>query len=142
VDGWTVRHDRAATVACYQTVTQGDADLCGCLPCRNFALQRSTAFPPEFLRLLCRLGIDPNKEHEVFDWGPVGDGLRRYGGWFCFVGYFAGAEADPGTTLDSPRFSLAFTSSFPRRGAWAQEGVAAVEFVAELPWLLPDADPD
>ena len=142
MDGWTVRHDRAATVAYYQTVAQGDADVCGCPLCRNFALQRSAAFPAEFLGLLERLGIDANKEQEAFDWGPVGDGLRQYGGWFCFVGDFAKSYAEPaGPHFTSP-FSFGFTDSFPRHGGVPRKDVVAVEFITQLPWLLPDESLD
>lgn len=137
-----MRHDRAATAAYYQTIAQGDADVCGCSFCRNFALQRSTAFPTDFMRLLDQLGIDADKEAEAFDWGPVGDGLRRYGGWFCFVGGYARSEPDAIDELVDGRFSFAFTNSFPWRGALARERVVAVHFIAHLPWLLPIEDMD
>jgi hypothetical protein len=142
VDGWTVRHDRAATVAHYQTVAHGDADRCGCSFCRNFALQRSTTFPADFLRLLERLGIDPAREAEVYEMGPAADGLRLYGGWFCFVGDFARTEEWPVAAFGAPRFDIGFTSSFPKPQGPHRDAMRAVEFSAPLLWLLPNESPD
>jgi hypothetical protein len=113
VDGWTARHDRAATVAYHQRIAQGDADVCGRPLGRTFALQRSTAFPAKFLRFLGRLGAGADKEQEPFDRGPVGDGLRRCGRRFCFTRDAAkiGAEAD-GPHFSS-RFSFSLTGQLP-----------------------------
>jgi len=86
VDGWTVRHARAATVAYYQRAAQGDTYRCLCSGCRNFALQRSTAFPAEFLRLLDQLGIDPEQEHEAYETGLASNGLHCYGGLLLWDG--------------------------------------------------------
>ncbi len=105
--GWMVRHDRAATVAYYRTLARGGADDCGCSGCRNFALQRSTAFPVEFLRLLEKLGVDTGKEHEVYEMGPASNGLRCYGGWFCFVGSFGRTPDEAAGTFTWERTDLA-----------------------------------
>lgn len=138
VDDWTVRHDRAATAAYYRTLAHGDADRCGCSFCSNFALQRPTAFPPEFLGLMERPGIDAGREHEVYEMGPVGDGLRLYAGWFCFVGGFTriGAEASAAFD-DARRFGFGFTDGFPWSGTLPRASVSAVGFSMPLPWLLP-----
>jgi hypothetical protein len=142
VDGWTVRHDGAATVAYYQRAAQGDTCRCLCSGCRNFALQRSTAFPAEFLRLLDQLGIDPKQEHEAYEMGPASNGLRCYGGWLVFIGHFSRAEIQPAVAFDDTRFSFGFTDSFPWAGDPPREAVSAVGFYTPLRWLLPDEDPD
>jgi len=47
-------------------------------------------FSPDLLSLFNKLGIDPQKEQEVYDLGLADDGpgqLVRYGGWYHFVGH-------------------------------------------------------
>ncbi len=82
----TAHFDRAATESAYASLEGGDADRCGCDPCRNFAIQRTAAYPPDFLALLDRLGIDPLKEGEAVHYGGDSSGKHNYGGWFYFVG--------------------------------------------------------
>ena len=67
----TIRYDREATVAAYGNLEHGFAEECGCLFCKNFVIQRKLVYPPSFRVLLEQLGIDPNKEGEVFEYGPV-----------------------------------------------------------------------
>ena len=72
----------------------GGAERCGCSYCRNFAAQRGTVYPKSFRVLLDQLGIDPEKEDEVYDFGSEGP-LKGYGGWF----YFAGELIEPGERM-------------------------------------------
>jgi hypothetical protein len=82
----TIRCDREATAAVYGTLEHGDAEECGCTFCKNFAVQRELIYPASFRALIEQLGVDPNKEGEIFECGPVEDGRHLYGGWFYFVG--------------------------------------------------------
>jgi hypothetical protein len=70
----TIRYDRDATAAVYGTINRGDTEECGCIFCRNFAIQRDLIYPASFRALLEKLGIDPAKEAEVFDYGPTQGG--------------------------------------------------------------------
>src|ERR1035438_1387315 len=81
----TIRFDRTLTRAAYSAVPGGGAERCGCLYCLNFAAQRSSVYPDEFRSLLKQIGIDHEKEGEVYEVGPEGD-VRIYGGWFYFAG--------------------------------------------------------
>jgi hypothetical protein len=48
---------------------------CGpCAPCRNFALARTISYPPEVVRFLEALGVDPTSESEIA-------GSRNVDGW-------------------------------------------------------------
>ena len=76
----TIRYDRDATAAVYRTLEHGFAEGCGCIFCKNFAAQRNLIYPDSFRALLDQLGIDPNKEGEAFECGPVEDGCHLYGG--------------------------------------------------------------
>lgn len=67
-----ILYDRERTQRAYAGMTSGDAEECGCSHCRNFAAQRSTAYPETFRRVLDQLGIDPAKEGEVY--GCTADG--------------------------------------------------------------------
>jgi len=132
-----IRHDRAATVAAYNAVPLGDADRCRCAHCRNFAAQRATVYPLDFRALLEQLGIDPNKEGEVYDVaGPFELSVRLTGGWF----YFVGELIEKGERLtQSGDFQYWFQPSFPRPPACFGECVAAVEFAAKIPWVLDES---
>lgn len=131
-----VRHDRDATVAAYSALPQGDADRCGCVHCRNFAAQRGNVYPQDFRALLNQLGIDPNKEGEVFDMiGPFDDRIRPTGGWFYFVGEFI----DRGERLiQNGDFQYWFQPSFPRPPDCFGQSVIAIEFNAQVPWVLKE----
>jgi hypothetical protein len=132
-----VRHDREATIAAYTAFQSGDADRCGCIHCRNFAAQRAQIYPQAFLTLLDQLGIDPNKEGEVFDLvGPDDRKIRPIGGWFYFVGEFI----EKGERLmQAGNFQYWFQPSFPRPPACFGECVVAIEFSVQIPWVLDES---
>ena len=132
-----VRYDREATVTAYAALPSGDAERCNCIYCRNFAAQRGDVYPPGFLALLDHLGIDPNKEGEVFDMaGPDERRIRPTGGWF----YFVGELVEKGERLiRAGDFQYWFQPSFPRPPACFGEQVAAIEFSAQTPWVLDES---
>jgi hypothetical protein len=114
----------------------GDANRCGCVHCRNFAAQRDTVYPPKFRALLTLIGIDPNKEGEVFDMvGRFDSRLRPTGGWFYFVGQLIEAGEK---SIQAGDFQYWFHSSFPRPQVCFGESVAAIEFSAEVPWVFEE----
>src|ERR1700730_9362543 len=86
---WRVEVDREATIQAHAAMPSGGADECNCSWCENFAAQRPVPYPPEFLSLLDQLGIDCNKEIEVYELGPSDNGVM-YAGWFHFVGHARG----------------------------------------------------
>ena len=144
----TIRYDHDATAAVYRTAEQGDRERCGCIFCRNFAAQRSLAYPPSFRALLERLGVDPNKEGEAFEYGPVSDGCHLYGGWFYLVGEMVTAgernnsvtHAQNGNSdgPDAHQFEFFFTTSHPRAEAFGGGPVLAIEFTTHLKWVLAE----
>jgi hypothetical protein len=130
----TFNFDRSATEAAYALLESGFAERCGCADCRNFAAQRSTAFPSRFLTLLDRLGIDRLKEGEAFEYGPEPSGKRLYGGWFYFVGTM---EAAGEYQIAENDFSYFIGTSFPKpTPPFRDQTVLAVEFMTRLPWAL------
>src|SRR5258706_13876278 len=88
----TIRYDRDATTAVYGSLEHGFTEKCGCIFCKNFAAQRNLGYPASFRALLEQLGIDPKKEGEAFENGPVKDGWHPFCGWV----YFLRGKVSPG----------------------------------------------
>jgi hypothetical protein len=134
----TIRYDREATVAAYGNLEHGFAEECGCLFCKNFVIQRNLVYPPSFRVLLEQLGIDPNKEGEVFEYGPVKDGFHLYGGWFYFVGEMVRWGERNSNPPESHQFEFFFTSVGPNAAAFGGGPRLTIEFTTHVKWVLPD----
>ena len=80
-----VCYDREATVSAYKFLPSGHADTCPSITCRNFAAQRATVYPPAFRALLDQLGIDPDKEGEVYDKVGSFEDMIRPTGWIVLL---------------------------------------------------------
>jgi hypothetical protein len=133
--------DREATVALYrQTIMVPGADRCSCIGCKNFATQRGKLFPEEFLQFLIELGVDPLKEWEAFDYDFDPKKPRKHalhGGWFLFAGELVeGFDKRPEPAQKG--FAYWFTTSFPTGTLPKDLKLCAIEFLAEIPWVLPE----
>src|ERR1051326_776215 len=133
----TIRFDRERTLEAYSSMQKGDAERCGCADCLNFAAQRKAAYPEDFRALLDRLGIDAEKEGEVYECGPEEENGRLvYGGWF----YFAGEIVVAGERLitDPSGFQYWFreVKRLPDPQANFGEKVIAIEFVTRIPRVI------
>ena len=135
----TIRYDRDATEAVYGTLEHGDAEECGCTFCKNFAVQRELIYPASFRALLEQLGVDPNKEGEIFECGPVKDGCHLYGGWFYFVGDMVTAGERNHNAPDSHQFEFFFTSTGPDAPAFRGGPRLTIEFTTHVKWVLPES---
>ena len=82
---WSFEVHRTKTEQHYSKVKAGGADTCTCSDCRHFAEVRDKAYPDTVLDLFFRVGIDHNKESEVYTVGD-NDHSETYYGWFHFVG--------------------------------------------------------
>jgi hypothetical protein len=115
----------------------GDAERCGCSSCRNFAAQRSTAYRENFRQLLHQLGVDSEKEGEVYECGPDGS-LWVYGGWF----YVVGELIEPGERMTDAgsgfQYYFVDAKRLPKPHANFGQNVLAVEFTTKLPWLISE----
>ena len=128
-----IRYDRNRTQHIYNGLKRGGADECGCMYCRNFAAQRDSAYPDPFKRLLDELGIDPAKEAEVYEIGPIEGGRFTYGGWLCFIGEMI--EAGEGNTRLGG-FEYWFTTKVPDAPAFHGGSMLAVQFLTTIDWVL------
>ena len=104
--------------------------------CLNFAAQRKTAFPQPFRQLLDQLGIDQEKEGEVYECGAEGS-LRNYGGWFYFVGELIQA-GERLSELPPSGFQYYFLDAkrLPKPAADFGAKVLAIDFHTKLPWVI------
>lgn len=137
----TIRYDRQATAAVYETIEFGCPEKCACGFCRNFAGQRDLAYPASFKALLKQLGIDPNKEGEVYEEGPVEDGFHLYGGWLYLIGELDVAGDSCSVAPDCESFSFWFPRHLPGSVPFRNGPVLAVEFSTLVRWVLPQ-NPD
>ena len=127
-----IRSDKEQTRRAYAAMTSGSAERCGCSYCRNFIAQRSTAYPENFRLLLDQLGIDPQKEGEVYEGSPECS-LMEYGGWFYLTGELV--EAGERMTDAGSGFEYFFRESHSPTNLEFGESVLALEFSIKLPWV-------
>jgi hypothetical protein len=129
---WRYVADRAATIGAYESAPLYD---CGCIWCRNFALGQMSVFPPAFLALLDRLGIDPLKPAEVFEAGGL------YVGWYHFVGQIEAGVSGDRTFEMAPEFSVFMRPTRGEPRSINAEKLVLLEFhTNNVPWLLDEPD--
>jgi len=146
---WTLKVDREATVAAYAAVTNGSAGDCDCADCKNYSASRDNIFPLFVKSLLAQLGIDCNKESEVWKIDRDVDGLHLYNGFFHFKGSFEGKDcAIPMEGGNGFTFSMTPIDNQMSIGFWMsnslsyfenKEDVVQVEFEVKLPWVIDKA---
>jgi hypothetical protein len=130
--------DRSRTEAAYSAMKTGDAERCGCTSCKNFAAQRSVAYPASFRAILKQLGIDEDKEGEAYEYGA--DALLwRYDGWF----YLSGELVEPGERMTNAGFGFQFyftdASHLPKPAVDFGDHVLAIEFTGvKIPWVIAE----
>ena len=130
----TVLYDREATVLAYQSIERGDCDGCPCSGCQNFRQFRKEAYGPKLMELLHTLGIDPNKEWEVYSWGEEIEGRVPYGGWFVFVGEWSPANTKTSSDRGPEKKEFfSFTDSFPNATQQFGPKTLAVDFYVKVP---------
>lgn len=100
-------------------------------------MQRGTVHPQAFRTLLGQLGIDPDKEADVHEQGPVEGGMCPYGGWF----YLVGKLVEKGERLAevAKDFDCFFRGGGVLAGSkgWFGKPVLALEFMTRIGWLSP-----
>ena len=134
--------DRAATEAAYRGLRNHKASRCSCPDCKNFFADSQSAFPKAFLSLLVDLGIDVDKEVEVYRAGRNPDGTHSYAGWFHFIG-----RLNESATIAPVELENGFTYYMchpcgPRLKPFEGLEVVQVEFSAPaIPWVVAQEEP-
>jgi hypothetical protein len=83
---WKVTYDYKATYSLYSDVEGGEADRCDCAYCQKFRNLREEAYPRNVRSIFDRMGIDYQKESDVYQINEVEDRKHLYGGSFVFFG--------------------------------------------------------
>lgn len=100
---------------------------------------RTGRLPAWLLAMLESVGIDPSKEvGEIHQYNPNSDGTHCYGGFYHIVGtivaagppFDRGSEDSNGDVSITTKLNL-LSRDFPRPAI-------QVEFVANIPWVLPE----
>ena len=134
---WDLLADIEATRRAYSSIAAGAPDLCGCEPCRKFALARPWAYPAEMLALLDQVGVDSSKEVEVHETGQVVGGLHRYEGWFHFLGRSKSPQQQADVVLRSaPHFSMFIhDKAVLVRECFKSQPVVQIDFEVDVQWV-------
>jgi hypothetical protein len=131
-----IRYDCERTRTAYAGMKTGSTQSCGCRFCRNFVAQRNLVYAEQIRQVLDRLGIDPEKEGDLFEEGPEGS-LVRYCGWFHLAGEVI--QAGERMTDGGAGLQYFFRASYrPRALADFGEEVLVLEFSTKLPWVISD----
>ena len=131
----------------YAQRATGSPEECACLHCRNFAAARYQTYPEQALDLFAKLGINANREAEIYHNGQLASGLHSYGGWFHFVGKFLPETSDQQDENEgkqafefvslSEHFQIAVTSHVVLvPSAFKGLPLVQLEFLAEVPWVI------
>ncbi len=152
VGPWVIEHDPDTTRRCYARIPWGND--CDCDPCRNLDALGEDAFPAEARHVLGELGIDFHKPAEVYHIARLENGLQQYGGWYHCVGRIVSgrdasqpeAVATPPQHFEAASFSEHFSITCSSGRDLAPEvfgdlPLVQVDFSAELPWVLDEAEP-
>ena len=150
---WKIECHVGATREAYAKMERGGPEECGCNTCKNFASARQYAYPQEVRSLLEQLGIDMNKEAEVYHNCKLETGLHDYGGWFHLVGTIKEGPDSKRQIGENTfifeleridnRFAIGFTAQaalVPK--SFGDHPVTQVEFETEVPWVIegPEAE--
>jgi hypothetical protein len=131
-----IEYDSQSTRQAYAGRTTGSPEECGCLDCRNFIAARHHVYSEKALNLFTQLGINADREAEIYHNGQLASGLHSYGGWFHFAGKLLLGSANEFVSL-SEHFQVAVTSRVQLVPATFKGlPLLQLEFLAEVPWVI------
>ena len=139
---WLFECDPSGTRTAYQQIVQGGAEGCTCAPCRNFLAQRDQVFPAEVLNFFAELGVDYQRDAEIYHIAKLESGSHLYGGWFHFIGKIE--KQPPGPAQVSEGFTIDFIhASHLAAPSFAAKPLVQIKITAELPWIVrEEKEPD
>ena len=146
--GWRFKVDPETTSAAYTSSKAHGAEECSCAYCRNLVAQRAIEYPRELRGFLNSVGVDPFKEAEVWEAGPLEEGYTYNAGWWHFVGEVEiegetpirlGTESS-GRARDWEIIFLPGQASL-KLATLPVAPLVQVEFSVKLPWVLDEAYP-
>ena len=134
---WIFDCDVEATQRAYESILVGGLEGCSCSGCRNFLEQRKSVFPQEVVNLFGELGINYERDAEIYHTARMESGLHLYGGWFHFIGSIS-KQPDGPAKVDE-HFTIDFLSDRALAAkSFKNQPLVQVEITAEVPWVLKD----
>jgi len=129
--------DVEATRKAYESIRVGGVEECECSGCGNFLAQRQSVFPEEVLSLFAALGVNYQRDAEIYHTARLESGLHLYGGWFHFIGSIV--KQPDGPAKINERFTVDFLVSRDLAAkAFDNQALVQIEIQAEIPWLLKE----
>lgn len=142
---WRVAFDPDATARSYLGVPASGPEACGCQTCRNFLAARPLVYSLDILETFRALGINPEREAEVVDYGPIEEspGYRAAGGWFHAVGRVLEGPPDlSGADVTGPAQLRVTRRVSLVPDAFGDQPVIQIEWFGAVPWVLDESPPD
>src|SRR5436190_2868859 len=149
---WTIQCDPEGTRVAFSLVPIGSPESCGCNDCLNFTAARDRAYPSAALAIFNQLGIDSQKESEIWHTHRDETGLHHYGGFFHFIGTIESGrdvmvKMNSYSTYDFEMIGEHFewglraeTALVPE--AFAGGPVTQLEFTTRIPWVINATESD
>ena len=146
--GWHFVVDPERTREAYASILDRGAHCCSCLYCKNFVAQRECELPEDIRSLFNLVGIDPLKDAEVWQAGPLEGGYTVYGGWWHFIGEVVTEGETPirlkpvatGLGRDWEFVFLDKTSDL-KLSSLPTAPLVSVQMTVWLPWVLKESFP-
>jgi hypothetical protein len=140
-ESWVIDYDDELTREIFKDVISGPLS-CKCGNCKNFTQAREQVYPENFKKVLNQLGIDYQKETEVFQITRIKAGWHLYGGWFHFAGQIKKASENEelsmcGRDSEKPDFVWSFNNKqdlIPK--AFGQNPVVQINWNGKVPWVI------
>jgi hypothetical protein len=134
---WIFDCDVEATQQAYESILVGGLEGCSCSGCRNFLEQRKSVFPQEVVNLFGELGINYERDAEIYHTARMESGLHLYGGWFHFIGSIS--QQPDGPAKVGEHFTIDFLVDRALAAkSFENQPLVQVEITAEVPWVLKD----
>ena len=143
--GWRFQSDPDRTRTAYSESTSRGALDCSCSYCRNWIAQRDKEYPTELRNFFELVGIDPHKEAEVWEAGPIEGGYFHNGGWWHFIADVE-VEGESNIRLNAESFGRARewellflpNQKSLKLKTLPESPIVQVEFSVQLPWVLQE----
>ena len=138
---WILECDVEATRETYQKVSQGSAETCVCIYCKNFLALRDKLFQGEFLELLNNLGVDCRKDVEIYLQATLEKGKYSYAGWFHSIGK---VKQNGNVVILKNELKVYFMQNKDLMfDEFEGKDLVQIEFEnAVLPWVLEELEPE
>jgi hypothetical protein len=139
VGKWVLAVDRRATQAAYRN--ERPISACVCDYCQNYfaACRANVAHSPATLALFQSLGIDPEKEAEIYTLFANPEKTHAlYDGFYHFVGRLVETGTGPQYAVIDDLFQVAFTERNSLLSPQFSRPAVQMEFRGFVPWVLEE----